>query len=128
MHLLAVQYAKALGHYVAATCSAANVDFVRSLGADVVIDYNKQQFDVLISDYDMVCLYLGCACVHVHVCVLACVCVHVRVCMCACVHVRVCMCACVHVCMCVCACACVHVRVFLCMFVYAFGQCFMYEA
>jgi NADPH:quinone reductase-like Zn-dependent oxidoreductase len=38
----AVQIAKALGAWVAATCSAANVDFVRSLGAELVIGYGKE--------------------------------------------------------------------------------------
>jgi NADPH:quinone reductase-like Zn-dependent oxidoreductase len=37
----AVQFAKARGIHVAATCSAKNVDYVKSLGADLVIDYAK---------------------------------------------------------------------------------------
>lgn len=36
---LAVQVARHLGAHVVATCSASNVDFVRTLGADVVLDY-----------------------------------------------------------------------------------------
>lgn len=41
---LAVQIAKALGAYVIATASTGKVDFVRSLGADEVIDYTTDDF------------------------------------------------------------------------------------
>ena len=37
-----VQFAKTTGIHITATCSAKNVDFVRSLGADEVIDYKAQ--------------------------------------------------------------------------------------
>ncbi len=37
----AIQYAKALGCRVLATCSAGKMDYVRSLGADEVIDYRS---------------------------------------------------------------------------------------
>ena len=40
----AIQFAKYLGAHVITTCSAANVDYVRSLGADQVIDYNAENF------------------------------------------------------------------------------------
>ena len=51
---LAIQMAKHLGAYVATTVSARNADLVTSLGADLVIDYNMQAFDEVISDYDVV--------------------------------------------------------------------------
>ena len=51
---VAIQLAKHLGATVATTASAANADLVRSLGADVVIDYRTQDFSTLLSDYDVV--------------------------------------------------------------------------
>lgn len=51
---IAVQYAKALGAYVIATASTKDVAFVKSLGADEVIDYKTQQFEDLIKDVDAV--------------------------------------------------------------------------
>lgn len=50
----AIQLAKHLGAKVATTTSTANVDFVRRLGADEVIDYKQQQFESLLRDYDVV--------------------------------------------------------------------------
>lgn len=50
----AVQLAKHLGAVVATTAGTANLDFVRSLGADVVIDYGKTDFADAIKDYDLV--------------------------------------------------------------------------
>ena len=50
----AIQLAKHLGATVATTTSAANVDLVKSLGADVVIDYKKQDFEKILSGYDLV--------------------------------------------------------------------------
>jgi len=50
----AIQLAKHLGATVATTTSTANVDLVRGLGADVVIDYKKQDFEKVLSGYDVV--------------------------------------------------------------------------
>jgi NADPH:quinone reductase-like Zn-dependent oxidoreductase len=50
----AIQLAKCLGAKVGTTTSTGNVDLVRSLGADEVIDYKKQQFDDVLRDYDAV--------------------------------------------------------------------------
>lgn len=51
---LAVQLAKNKGAHVIATASARNHDFVRSLGADEVIDYNTIQFEDVAHDVDVV--------------------------------------------------------------------------
>src|SRR4029079_12800012 len=50
----AIQLAKHLGATVAATTSTANVELVKSLGADVVVDYKKQDFEKILSGYDVV--------------------------------------------------------------------------
>lgn len=51
---IAIQLAKHLGAHVATTVSARNADFVRGLGADVVIDYRSQDFAQELSGYDFV--------------------------------------------------------------------------
>src|SRR5437879_3646924 len=47
----AIQFAKYLRAEVATTTSAGNMDLVRSLGADKVIDYHKQNFEDVLRDY-----------------------------------------------------------------------------
>jgi NADPH:quinone reductase-like Zn-dependent oxidoreductase len=50
----AIQFAKAKGARVLTTVSSDHVEFARSLGADVVIDYKTQRFEQHASDLDMV--------------------------------------------------------------------------
>jgi len=50
----AIQFAKARGARVLTTVSTGNVEFAKSLGADVVIDYKTQRFEDHASDLDMV--------------------------------------------------------------------------
>jgi NADPH:quinone reductase-like Zn-dependent oxidoreductase len=56
---IAIQLAKHLGAFVATTTSAGNIDWVKALGADVVIDYKKQDFATVLRDYDVVLNSLG---------------------------------------------------------------------
>ncbi|MEU2006663.1 NADP-dependent oxidoreductase [Rhodococcus sp. NPDC019627] len=55
----AIQLAKHLGATVATTTSTANVDWVQRLGADIVIDYKKEDFAAVLRDYDLVLDTLG---------------------------------------------------------------------
>jgi NADPH:quinone reductase-like Zn-dependent oxidoreductase len=50
----AIQLAKHIGAAVITTASAANADYVRSLGADQAIDYNAQDFTQVVHDCDVV--------------------------------------------------------------------------
>jgi NADPH:quinone reductase-like Zn-dependent oxidoreductase len=50
----AVQFARARGAEVYATCSADDVAFVKTLGAAVVIDYHKDRFEDRVRDVDLV--------------------------------------------------------------------------
>ena len=51
---ISVQLAKYLGAYVATTASSKDMEFVKSLGADEVIDYKTQKFENLLKDFDAV--------------------------------------------------------------------------
>jgi len=57
--MFAVQFAKARGARVIGTASAKNADFVRSLGADQVIDYRSTPFEKSVSGVDMVIDVMG---------------------------------------------------------------------
>ena len=50
----AIQLAKHLGATVATTTGTSNVELVRSLGADAVVDYKSQDFETVLRDYDVV--------------------------------------------------------------------------
>lgn len=56
---IAIQLAKHLGAFVATTTSTHNVEWVKALGADVVIDYKTQHFESLLQGYDVVLNSLG---------------------------------------------------------------------
>lgn len=49
---LAIQLATRFGAHVATTASARSVEKARRLGADIVIDYTREQFDQILRDYD----------------------------------------------------------------------------
>jgi len=50
----AVQFARAKGAYVIGVTSTDNVEYLKQLGADEVIDYMSQNFEELLSDIDVV--------------------------------------------------------------------------
>lgn len=50
----AIQLAKHVGAYVATTVSSGDVDYVRALGVDEVIDYQTQSFETMLRDFDAV--------------------------------------------------------------------------
>lgn len=50
----AVQIAKAIGAEVTAVCSTSNIDLIKSLGGDVVIDYTRDDFTKISSSFDVV--------------------------------------------------------------------------
>ena len=50
----AIQLAKRIGASVITTASAANIEYVREMGADEIIDYNAQDFTEIVSDCDAV--------------------------------------------------------------------------
>jgi NADPH:quinone reductase-like Zn-dependent oxidoreductase len=51
---IAIQLAKYLGATVATTVGTANIEFVKSLGTDIVIDYKNQDFANELSGFDLV--------------------------------------------------------------------------
>jgi len=55
----AVQFAHATGAKVLSTASAADIEFVKSLGADEVIDYKTQDFTQVFKDVDLVLSLVG---------------------------------------------------------------------
>jgi NADPH:quinone reductase-like Zn-dependent oxidoreductase len=55
----AVQFAKWKGAYVIGTASSANIDFLKRLGADEVIDYKMVDFETALSDVDLVLDTIG---------------------------------------------------------------------
>jgi len=55
----AIQLAKQLGAFVVTTTSTANLDLMKRLGADVVIDYKKDDFATILRDCDIVLNSLG---------------------------------------------------------------------
>jgi NADPH:quinone reductase-like Zn-dependent oxidoreductase len=55
----AVQFAKRAGAEVFATAGGAHGDYVRSLGADHVIDYRTERFEDIARDIDLVLDYVG---------------------------------------------------------------------
>jgi NADPH:quinone reductase-like Zn-dependent oxidoreductase len=67
---IAIQLAKHVGATVATTTSTANVDLVRRLGADVVVDYKKDDFEKVLRDYDVVVNSLGKETLEKSLCVL----------------------------------------------------------
>ncbi len=50
----AIQLAKHLGAFVATTTSSKNTDLVKSLGADLVIDYKTEDFETILKEYDFI--------------------------------------------------------------------------
>jgi NADPH:quinone reductase-like Zn-dependent oxidoreductase len=56
---IAIQLARHLGAHVATTTGTANTGWVKNLGADVVIDYRRDDFEKVLRDYDVVLDSLG---------------------------------------------------------------------
>ena len=50
----AIQLAKQIGATVATTTSSVNIDLVKGLGADIVVDYKKDDFEKVLQNYDVV--------------------------------------------------------------------------
>jgi NADPH:quinone reductase-like Zn-dependent oxidoreductase len=56
---IAIQLARHLGAHVATTTGTANTGWVENLGADVVVDYKRDDFEKVLRDYDVVLDSLG---------------------------------------------------------------------
>lgn len=56
---VAIQLARHLGAHVATTTSTRNIELVTSLGANLVVDYTRQDFTKIVSGYDVVFETLG---------------------------------------------------------------------
>lgn len=55
----AVQFAKREGAHVVATVAGADIEAVRRLGADELVDYETQRFDTQVRDIDLALDYVG---------------------------------------------------------------------
>ncbi|KAF2327767.1 NADP-dependent oxidoreductase [Flavobacterium ginsenosidimutans] len=51
---IAIQLAKYFGAFVATTASEKNFEMLKRLGADIIIDYKKDNFETILKDYDVV--------------------------------------------------------------------------
>lgn len=56
---VAVQLAKARGLHVLGTCSTTNIEYMKELGCDRVIDYTKDRFEDACGDAPLVCVIDG---------------------------------------------------------------------
>ncbi len=56
---IAIQLAKHLGASIATTCAGKDIDYVKGLGAEVVINYETEDFAKIIKDYDAVFDLIG---------------------------------------------------------------------
>lgn len=57
--IFAIQIAKSLGAYVATTASENNIEFLKSLGADEVINYKENDFSEVLNGFDLVLDSMG---------------------------------------------------------------------
>ncbi|WP_246943726.1 NADP-dependent oxidoreductase [Bacillus pinisoli] len=57
--IFAIQIAKSIGAYVATTASEKNIEFLTSLGADEVINYNENDFSEVLNGFDLVLDSMG---------------------------------------------------------------------